>query len=289
MRSKLVLSSPLQAKVIAVPESRQLDVLAALFERRGARVIRVPLVSIHDTPDQAPVIRWLRQFIAEPPNYFIIMTGEGLRRLLAAARRNRLESDFVAALAQVCKICRGPKPGRALKEIQLQADLLGSAPTTAGVITTLRTLDLETSRVAIQLYGEDPNVQLMAYLDTRKLGACLPVAPYVYASDSDNHKVERLIHLLAKGEVDLVAFTSQPQVRRLITLAQEAGLETELRRGLARTKIASVGPLVKDALLAFGCEVNVMPTKSYFMKPLVRAIEDLYSNSVESSLDQAPD
>ena len=91
MRSKLVLSSPLQAKVIAVPESRQLDVLAALFERRGARVIRVPLVSIHDTPDQAPVIRWLRQFIAEPPNYFIIMTGEGLRRLLAAARRNRLE------------------------------------------------------------------------------------------------------------------------------------------------------------------------------------------------------
>ena len=39
-------------KVVAVPEARQLDVLASLLERRGASVLRCPLVSILDSPDE---------------------------------------------------------------------------------------------------------------------------------------------------------------------------------------------------------------------------------------------
>ena len=46
---------PLANRVIAVAEARELDVFASLLERRGARVLRYPLVKIIDAPDPAPV------------------------------------------------------------------------------------------------------------------------------------------------------------------------------------------------------------------------------------------
>ena len=75
MRHKQRLDSPLQSKLVALPESRQLDVLAGLFERRQARVLRIPLVAIRDAPDQNPVTRWIKDFIVNPPDYLIILTG----------------------------------------------------------------------------------------------------------------------------------------------------------------------------------------------------------------------
>src|SRR5690606_16569630 len=102
------LESGLEGQVVAVPESRQLDILSDLLQRRGAQVLRVPLVSILDAPDPVPVERWLREFIAEPHDHFIILTGEGLRRLQGFAERAGILSDYTAALAKVHKICRGP-------------------------------------------------------------------------------------------------------------------------------------------------------------------------------------
>lgn len=277
MPTKDTLQSPLQGKCIALPESRQLDILADLFERRGANVIRVPMVAILDAPDQVPILRWLEAFNAAPPDYLVILTGEGLRRLFAAAQRVGIEADFAAALGQVCKICRGPKPGRALKELGLKPDLLGELPTTAGVIATLEKLPLEGRRVAVQLYGEDPNTVLMDYLGTRGLEMCRSVAPYVYASDSDSSLVVDLIQAMAAGDVDLIAFTSQPQVHRLFKVAETQGLAAELRHGLLATRVAAIGPVVADVLQTYGCAVDIMPETSFFMKPLVSAAERLFA------------
>src|SRR5256885_8420178 len=47
---------PLAGRTIAVPETRELEVFAAMLERRGASVVRCPLVAIRDAPDPAPVL-----------------------------------------------------------------------------------------------------------------------------------------------------------------------------------------------------------------------------------------
>lgn len=274
--AKPTLESSLSGKVIALPESRQLDVLSDLFERRGAEVLRVPLIAILDAPNQAPIVCWLQEFIDNPPDYLILLTGEGLRRLRAAAARQQLESQFIAALQKVRKICRGPKPGRALKEIGLQADLLGTEPTTAGIIATLEELPLAGKHLAVQLYGEDPNTLLMNYLEQQQLASCTVVAPYVYASDSETVRVKELILELAAGQVDLIAFTSQPQVHRLFRVAGQHQILEQLRAGLKRTKVAAIGPVVRTVLEEHGCAVDVMPTDSFFMKPLVTAAERLF-------------
>ncbi|MCB1664485.1 MAG: uroporphyrinogen-III synthase [Pseudomonadales bacterium] len=261
-------SGGLQGQLVAVPESRQLDVLEDLLRNRGAQVMRVPLIAILDAPDSAPILRWLREFIANPPDYFIILTGEGLRRLLGFAQREGIEASFREALAGVCRICRGPKPGRALKEIDLKPDVLGKAPTTAGIIETLAELPIEQKRVAVQLYGEEPNLPLMEYLQARRALA-LPVAPYIYAPRSDEERVLELIEALATGQITMMTFTSQPQYARLQSVARAHGLEERLASGLARVHVAAVGPVVAEQLRQAGVSVAVMPESLFFMKPMV--------------------
>ena len=52
----LMESQPLAGRTIAVPETRELEVFATLLERRGATVLRCPLVSIRDARIRHPVL-----------------------------------------------------------------------------------------------------------------------------------------------------------------------------------------------------------------------------------------
>ncbi len=135
--------------LVAVLESRQLDTMAVLLENRGADVLRVPLVAIHDAHNPAPVLAWIRAFCEQPPDLFMILTGEGVRRLLSLANRFGLRDHFVEALGSTTTLCRGPKTERALCEVGLEGNLQASAPTTEGVIKTLEDMPVEGRRIAV--------------------------------------------------------------------------------------------------------------------------------------------
>ncbi|MBS24260.1 MAG: uroporphyrinogen III synthase [Gammaproteobacteria bacterium] len=277
MTIKPPIESTLKDKTVALPESRQLDVLTGLFERRQAKVIRVPMVTILDSPDQDSVIYWLKTFIDSPPRYFVILTGEGLRRLISAAERNKLKDEFIYKLSLVLKISRGPKPVKALKEVGLNAEYLGKEPTTAGVIATLESLNLKNKDIAVQLYGTEPNISLIDYLRSRGVSNIRIIAPYIYSEHSDSLKVIGLVKHLYADKVDLIAFTSKPQVKRLFSVAREHGLEGKLIEGLARTHVAAIGPIMQQELKDYRVDVSVAPEVSYSMKPLVKAAESLFN------------
>lgn len=264
-------SRALQGKRIAVPESRQLGILVDLLRNRGAEVLELPLVAILDAPEPAPVLAWIERFVRQPPDLLILLTGEGLKRLLDLAGRHELQSAFSAALATTAILCRGPKPERVLRTLGLHAAIQPDEATTPGVIAALAAHELSGKRVAVQLYGEEPNLLLVNFL--RDKGASVDtVAPYVYASQEDEAKVADFIRRLQAGEVDAVAFTSQPQYRRLLAVARARQLEPALRAGLQRTLLAAVGPVVAQQLREAGFDVAVMPDRSWFMKPLVSAL-----------------
>ena len=264
---------PLAGRRIALPESRELDLFADMLLKRGAQVLRCPLVSIHDAPDQQPVLDWLERFIAEPWDDFIILTGEGLRRLLGAAERSggTLREDFIGKLAQVRKLTRGPKPGAALRSVGLKADLVALEPTTEGVIRTLQSENLHGRRIAVQLYGTDPNPTLMNFLQGAGADTAA-VAPYIYADDVEDQQVQGLIEQLASGTLDAIAFTSATQVRRLFQIARRHTGEEQLVTTLNALTVAAVGPVVADSLAECGVQVDLMPEQSFFMKPLVREL-----------------
>ena len=265
----------LSGRVIAIAESRELDVFAALLERRGANALRCPMVEIHDAPDPAPVLAWIERFNAGDVDDLILLTGEGLRRLLSCIDRHRpqMRDAFVDRLARVRKIARGPKPGRALRELALKPDLVAEQPTTAGVIATLRTLNLEGRRVGVQLYGTEPNPALIDFLQSAGAQVAT-VAPYVYADAAEERAIVQLIDEIAAGRVDAIAFTSLQQVERLARVADARSATAALAAGLARTCVAAVGPVVADTIRSKGWRVDLMPEASFFMKPLATALAE---------------
>jgi uroporphyrinogen-III synthase len=171
----------------------------------------------------------------------------------------------------VRKITRGPKPARALRELGLKPDIAAEVPTTEGIIASLRSQDLKGRRIAVQLYGTEPNRPLIEFL--QEAGALVgTVAPYVYADAADDEAILNLLERMRAREVDAVAFTSSPQVERLFSLALPAAVAD----AMAKTVVAAVGPVVADTLLKHGIRARVMPEESFFLKPLTTVLEEAF-------------
>jgi uroporphyrinogen-III synthase len=271
------MSGELTGRRIIVPETRELALFVRMLEERGAECVACPLVAIHDAPDPQPVAAWLDRFIDAPRDDLILLTGEGLRRLVALAARRERRDAFIAALAKSRRITRGPKPVRALREIGLDSDLSAEQPTSDGVIRVLSRLDLKGRRVGVQLYPDSAHEALLGHL--REAGADVdPVLPYVYASSAEDEAVVAAIDQLVGGKIDAVAFTSAPQVRRLGAVAEKNGRAEALRGGLSRVVVAAIGPVAAAELEKLGVKSNVIPAgETYFMKPLVKALAEAFA------------
>jgi uroporphyrinogen-III synthase len=265
------MSARLANLTILVPESRELDLFARMLEGEGARTVRCPMVTILDLEDTEPVEAWLKRLIAASFDDLVLLTGEGFRRLMGVAERAGIKADAIDAVGRLRTIIRGPKPARALRENGLTPGISAEAPTTDGVIATLRTLDLKGHRVGVQLYPGNPNEPLLDAL--RAVGATVDtVVPYRYASDSETEAVASAIRELAAGGIDFIAFTSTPQIDRLVKVADERGLQAELKAGLSRTRIAVAGPVVGHVLEGMGFAISAMPESNFHMKPLLNAM-----------------
>jgi uroporphyrinogen-III synthase len=265
------MSNSLQGRSVALAEGRQLEELAQMLEKEGAIALRYPMVSILDAPDPAPVVAWLRDLTAGRFDLVILFTGEGLRRLLGFAEREGLRDAVIAVLGRTRLVTRGPKPVRALKEVGLAPALMAEAPTTEGVIATLRKEPLQGKTVGVQLYSES-NPPLTQFLESA--GATVrTVLPYVYAPAADADRVAELIGRMAAGGLDVLVFTSSPQVDRLFEVATERGLEPMLHVGLERVRVAAVGPVVADSLRQHGAPVHICPEQGFVMRNLVQHIK----------------
>jgi uroporphyrinogen-III synthase len=257
---------------ILILETREEAQFARLLADQGASVLQCPMFSIHDAPEPGPVEAWIRRYIDRPFDDLVLTTGEGLRRLVKAATRIELGEPLIAAVGRSRRFARGPKPGRALREIGLQADVTTEVPTSEGIAAMLAGFDLTGRRVGLQLYPDKDHSALIKAIEAR--GAALdPVLPYVYDARAAESNVVAAIDAMAKGEVDALALTSSGQVRRLFDVARAHRCEERLRAALAATLIASVGPVVSDELTSYGLRTDIAPdNNAYFMKPLISAM-----------------
>jgi uroporphyrinogen-III synthase len=257
---------------ILILETREEAQFSRLLTEQGAEVLQCPMFAIHDAPDAAPIEAWIRRFIDKPRDDLVLMTGEGLRRLMKVARRIGVDQDFVTALGKARKFARGPKPGRALREIGLEPQVTTEKPTSEGIAEMLSNVDLKGHRVGLQLYPDKDHSILIGAI-TAQGAEVDPVLPYIYDAQAADANIVTAIGEMAQGRIDAIALTSSGQVRRLVEVAQAHGCEARLREGLARTPIASVGPVVSDELRSHGLRTDISPANdAYFMKPLISAM-----------------
>ena len=257
---------------VLILETREEAQFSHLLSEQGADVLQCPMFTINDAPDPAPIEAWVRRAIERPFDDLVLMTGEGLRRLMKVVRRIGVERDLIAALGKSRKFTRGPKPGKALREIGLEPQMTTEKPTSEGIAEMLSRLDLRGHRVGLQLYPDKDHGALTGAIKAQ--GAELDtVLPYAYDAKAADANIVTAIDEMARGRIDAVALTNLGQIRRLIDTAKKHGWEEKLREGLAQTPIASVGPAVSDELKSHGLQAAIYPAdEAFFMRPLISAM-----------------
>src|SRR5882757_9388055 len=265
---------------ILILETREEAQFSRLLAEQGADVLQCPMFEIHDAPDPAPVEAWIRRCIEQPFDDLVLMTGEGLRRLMKLARQTDLDADFVSALGKARKFARGPKPGKALREIGLEPQVTTEKPTSEGVAEMLSRLDLKGHRLGLQLYPDKDHSALIGAIKAQ--GAEVDtVLPYVYDAQAADANVVTAIEEMAQGRIDAIALTNLGQARRLFEVARARGCESRLREGMACTPIASVGPVVSTELETHGLHADIYPANdAFFMKPLISAMATALGKTV---------
>lgn len=264
----------LNSRTVAYVEARMQSQMGALVERHGGVPLAAPVLQEVYNTDTPEVSALVGDLCAGRIDVVVLQTGVGTQALFGAAETLGRKDELLAALERATVIARSPKPAAVLRRNRVRIDLMPPEPyTTEELLRRLDGMEFAGREVAVQAYG-GPNNLLTRNL--RERGANVrEVALYRWGLPDDVSPVLELIRRLAAGEVDAVAFTSQPQVVNLLTIARQSGLEDTLRRCLAGESVvvASVGPVCTRRLLENGLPVDVEPEHPH-MGSLVMALAE---------------
>lgn len=254
---------------VGVTSDRRRDELAALLERRGARVVLAPALRIMPLADDTQLREATRQVLEKRPQVVIANTGIGVRGWLEAAEGWGLAEQLRAVLAESYLITRGPKARGAVRAAGLTDAWSAPSESCQEVVDHLRERGLSGCTVALQLHGDG---QPEHCAELRAAGAeVIEVPVYRWAPPADPAPLHRLVDLITSRLVDAVTFTSAPAVTALLRAAgdnAEAVLEALRNDVLA----ACVGPVTAAPLERRGVP-TVAPTRAR-LGALVRTIVD---------------
>lgn len=271
------MAQPLENITVAILEHRFTKEFAALFEKLGAKVVACPMLEERPVENRQELQDFIRRAVAGNLDMMIFLTGVGARFLVAEADSIGLKDAFIAALDKLAVVVRGPKPVAAMRQFGIRVDVIPVTPTTEGIIEALRSRDLQGQRVGVQLYGT-PNPQLVSALESRG-AAVTPVQVYGYGAAADSSAVSGLIHKAGMGEVQVMAFTSAPQVRMLFDIASQLGMSENLQQSLKNNvTLASIGEVTSDALREKGLVAKILP-KQPKMASLAQAVADFFAKT----------
>ena len=276
----------LNGRTIAFVEARMTSEMAGLIERHGGVPYPAPVLQEVYLKDSPEVQQLVLDTCAGRVDAVTLLTGVGTQALVSTAAAMGREEEFIHALDQLTVIARSPKPARVLRRHKIHIDVMPPEPfTTADLVNSLQDWDLSGKTVALQHYG-GPNRPLVAHLQ-EKGAQVREVTLYTWGLPEDEAPVLRMIDDLAGGGIDAIAFTSQPQVGNLITIAAKSDREATLRDTLgadsadsndsAGVVVASIGPVCSRRLREADLPVDVEPNHPH-MGNLVLALADYFGD-----------
>lgn len=261
--------SELSGFTIGVTADRRRDELAALLERRGARVVIAPALRIVPLPDDVELREATRRCLENPPDVVVANTGIGMRGWLEAAEGWGLGDALRQAIGGAYLVARGPKARGAARAAGLYDQWSPDSESCDEVLFHLMARGVKGEVVAVQLHG-DQQPEFCAAL--RSAGAdVIEVPVYRWAPPLDSAPLQRLVDLVHNRLIDAVTFTSAPAVQALLDAAgpaRDACIDA-LRSDVVA---ACVGPVTAAPLAALGIPA-VMPARAR-LGALVRTLSD---------------
>lgn len=262
--------SALAGFTVAVTAERRRDELAALLQRRGARVVTASAITIVPLSDDEALHAATVACIGLAPDLVIATTGFGFRGWLEAAEGWGLGDKLRSALGAARLIARGPKPCGAIRAAGLREEWAAETESSEEILSRLLEQGVAGRRIAVQQHGE-PQVEFVATLRAAGAAAVVEVPVYRWTLPADVAPVRRLVDLVVGGQVDAVTFTSAPAVRAFLQIAGPAA-DDVLARFRARTVAACVGPVTAAPLIEHGVAV-VMPER-FRLGALIKTLTD---------------
>jgi uroporphyrinogen-III synthase len=243
-------------------ESRRATEIAKLIENYGGKAIVAPSMREVPLESNREAQEFARTLAVGGFDAVIFLTGVGTRALARVVETVYPLEQFVAALRRIAVVARGPKPVAALRELGVPVTVAVPDPNTWRDL--LRALDekrelapVDGKRVAVQEYGAS-NPEFLAGLEKR--GAIVTRVPvYGWALPEDTAPLRAAVEAIARGEIDVALFTTSVQVTHLLRIAREMNLEPQVRRGLARITVGSIGPITSEELREVGIEPDFEP------------------------------
>ncbi len=253
--------------------------MASLIQRHGGIPYPAPVLQENYLEDDPQIIQLVNDICDGNVQVVVLLTGVDTQALVRAAATMGKEEGFLRALDQRTVIARSPKPARVLRQHKIHIDIMPPEPyTSQDLLNAIEDIDLVGKELAVQAYGA-PNGFLTQRLRDR--GANVrEVTLYTWGLPQDQTPVIGMIDGLGQGEIDAVAFTSQPQVGNLITIAGPTGNE-EIMRGHLNgplVAVASVGPVCSRRLRDAGINVDVEPEHPH-MGNLVVALAEYFGGA----------
>jgi len=259
---------------VAAFESRRAAEMANLIERLGGVASVSPSMREVAISENREAVDFAHHVLTGQIDIIIFMTGVGIRHLLAEVERHVDRQRLLEAMSDIVTIARGPKPVAVLRDLGLKPTYRVPEPNTWREV--LATIDREKIQVAQQSVGLQeyglPNASLVAGLEAR--GARVQtVKVYRWDLPEDVGPLEGNVRALAAGELDVTMFTSSHQVVNLLRIAEKLNLASEVRAGLARSIVASIGPTTSETLEELGIHVDVEPEHSKMGQLVVASAE----------------
>ncbi|MEM8679966.1 MAG: uroporphyrinogen decarboxylase family protein, partial [Planctomycetota bacterium] len=234
---------------VAAFESRRAEEMSRMIERYQGQPFVSPSMQELPLDSNHAALNAAKSIMTGGIDIAIFLTGVGFNYFMTAVHRQVDEARLIAALTDITTIARGPKPVAAMKAVGLQPKHVVAEPNTWRELLDLidERLVISNQNILVQEYGK-PNPSLIAGLEARG-GRVSPLAVYRWGLPEETDPLRANVTAIANAEREVALFTSAQQVVHLLQVAREMDCESELRQGLARTVIGSIGPTTTEALL----------------------------------------
>jgi uroporphyrinogen III methyltransferase/synthase len=251
-------------KILITRAREQSGEFAALLAKTGAEVMEFPTIEI------LPPLRWkeLDQALRQLNSYdWLIFTSvNGVHFFW-----QRLKEKGKIHLPSSVKVCAiGPATANQLKEKKISVDYMPKEFIAEAILDGFGKMFVKGKRV---LLARAEKARDILPRGLRKMGAEVDVVA-AYRTVRPKGGLKRLKQLLAKGEIDVITFTSSSTVNHFAELLKKEDLK-KLLNGIA---IACIGPVTSRTAKGWGMKVHIQP-QQYTITALTGAIVKYFASS----------
>ncbi len=231
-----------------ITADRRASELGTALERRGAKIVHAPSLTIIPNVDDAALLASTHELLQDPPDIVVVTTGIGFRGWIEAADAGGLADPLLKVLTEAQLVARGPKARGAIQATGLTADWVAESETTAEITAWLLAEGVAGMKVAVQHHGAGSDGIDEALLAAGAQVRSLVV--YRWGPPPDQDRLDQSVHACIAGEIDAVLFTSAPGVTAWLIAARNLGQFDAVVQACQKAQLvaAAVGPVTAAPL-----------------------------------------